>query len=441
MSAIARVLVERGETVSGSDLAANERTRGLEQAGVVVSIGHDASHVAGADLVLVSSAVAPDNPEFAAASAAGIPVWRREEFLGELTAGLDVVAVAGTHGKTTTATLIAWLLHQAGRQPGYVLGADSPDLGANGSAGGGGAFVVEADEYDRAFLGLHPTIAVVTNVDYDHPDYFPTPDVYRQAFQEFVDRTDERLIVCADDPGANALRTRDVVRETYGLTGDADWHAEEIRPNAAGGSDFLAFHQGTSLGLVRTRLPGRHNVLNVLAAMAAVDAFEVPAAVVRQALTEFRGAERRFTVVGEAGDVVVIDDYGHHPTEIRSTLDAARVRYPGRDVWAVFQPHTFSRTRALVESFSTAFSDADHVVVTPIFASREKAEPGIDAAWLAERIDHPDVTATPSLEAAARIVLDRLSPPAVVVTLSAGDGNRVGTMVLEALNTEGRAGR
>lgn len=439
LSAIARVLWERGETVSGSDLTTSAQLEALRKDGVSIAVGHDPANVAGADLVLVSSAVAPDNPEVVAAKEAGVPVLRREAFLGELTAGLRTVAVAGTHGKTTTTALIAWLLEQAGLKPGFVLGGVAVDFGRNASAGGGSVFVIEADEYDRAFLGLHPSVAVVTNVEYDHPDLFPTVEVYREAFEAFVDRVEDLLIVCREDDGARRLTRRGVDRETYGLTAEADWYAEEIRPNAAGGSDFLAFRRGTSLGLIRTRLPGAHNVMNVLGALAAVDTLNVPVATARQALTEFRGVERRFTVVGEVGEVVVIDDYGHHPTEIRATLAAIRNRFPGREVWAVFQPHTFSRTRALSGGFAHAFEDADHVIVTEIFASRERPEVGVSSAWLVEQMDHADVRLAATLEGAAEIVLDRLQAPAVVVTLSAGDGHRVGAMVVEAL-THGREG-
>jgi UDP-N-acetylmuramate--alanine ligase len=435
LSAIARVLHERGETVTGSDQTSNALTQALERDGVPVSIGHRAENVAGADLVLITSAVGAGNPEVEAARAAGTPVVRRVDFLGELTAGIRTVAVAGTHGKTTTSALITWILKQAGRDPGFVLGGHSPELGGNGGAGGGSVFVIEADEYDQAFLGLHPSLGVVTNVEYDHPDLFPTPEEYHAAFQRFADLVEDRLIVCREDPVAAGLSRREVERHSYGSSTQADWYAEEIRPNAAGGSDFLAFFRGASLGLLRTRLPGRHNVLNALAALAVVDFFDVPLTEIRQALTTFGGVERRFTQIGEAGGVVVIDDYAHHPTEVRATLAAARARFPDRRVWAVFQPHTFSRTRALASGFAAAFGDADHVIVTPVFAAREAPVAGIDAAWLATQIAHPDVGSAESLEQAAQMVLQRLHPPAVVVTLSAGDGNRVGRMVLDELGS------
>ena len=437
LSAIARVLHERGEIVSGSDESANPLTEALVRDGIPVAIGHRAENVAGADLVLVTSAVREDNPEVAAARAQGIPVRRRENFLEELTAGLRTVAVAGTHGKTTTSSLTAWILRSAGRDPGFVLGGISPDLAGNAAAGAGSVFVIEADEYDRAFLGLRPSVGVVTNVEYDHPDLFPSRQEYRQAFEAFLDLVRDRLIVCREDPVAADLTRPGLPRETYGLSAEADWHAEEIRSNSAGGSDFLAFHRGTSLGLLRTRLPGRHNVLNTLAAMAAVADFDVDPADLRRALTEFRGVQRRFTVSGEAGEVTVIDDYAHHPSEVRATLEAVRDRFPGREVWAVFQPHTYSRLRALAADFAGAFAGADHVVVTGVFASREQPVAGINAAWLAGKIEHADVRSAEALERAAEVVLENVRPPAVVVTLSAGDGNRVGELVLDGLRKAG----
>ncbi len=433
LSAIARVLHERGEIVSGSDQVTNTLSEALARDGVTVNLGHRPENVAGVDLLLVSSAVGDDNPEVAAARLAGIPVLRREDFLGDLTTGLRTIAVAGTHGKTTTTALIAWILHSAGLRPGYILGGVSPDLGSNGAAGGGSLFVIEADEYDGAFLGLHPAVAVVTNVEYDHPDLFPTIAAYRRAFESFADLVAERLIVCAEDAVAASLVPNGVPRETYGWSAAADWQATDVRPNSAGGWDFLAFHGETSLGLIRTRLPGRHNVLNALGALAAVESFEIPLPEIRQALTQFQGVERRFTILGEAGGVVVIDDYAHHPTEIHATLEAVRSRWPDREVWAVFQPHTFSRIRALAADFAQAFGEADHVIVTGIFASRERPEAGIDAAWLVAKIVHGDVRQAESLEEAAAMVIDGMRPPAVVVTLSAGDANRVGQVVLEHL--------
>ena len=438
LSAIARVLQERGDTVTGSDQTVSPYAQALEEKGISIHYGHAAENILGAELVLVSSAIPETNPEVTAARQAGLPVLHRRDFLGELTAGLELAAVAGTHGKTTTTSLIVWILTQAGRQPGFVLGGLPPDLGTNAAAGAGTEFVIEADEYDGAFLGLSPNLAVVTNVEHDHPDIYPTPADLESAFREFVERVQDKLIVCLEDPVASTLGRGGLARETYGLATGADWRADEIRPNSAGGSDFLAWRGTLSLGLFRTRLPGRHNVLNALAAIAAADWFGVGMPEIRQSLSGFHGVERRFEVLGEAAGTVVIDDYAHHPSEIRATLEAARERYPGHSIWAVFQPHTYSRARALLDGFAQAFSAAQHVVVTEVYASREAPDPTMGGRILAERILHPEVYFAPDLEAASAHILARLVPPAVVVTLSAGDANAIGRSVLEALSTGGK---
>ncbi len=436
VSAIARVLLERGETVTGSDQVTSPYAQALETAGVRVAYGHRAENVAGADLVLASSAVPEDNVELVAARQAGIPVLRRNVFLTEVTAGYQTVAVAGTHGKTTTSGLITWLLDQAGLSPTFIVGGMLKDLGTNARAGKGPHFVIEADEYDRAFLALTPSVAVVTNVEHDHPDCYPTPADFMEAFQAFAGQVKDRLIVCLEDAGAASLRPREAERITYGLGPEADWRAEEIRQNSPGGSDFLVSRGGALLGLVRTRLPGRHNVLNALAALAAVDFLGVEFSVARQALLDYHGAERRFDIAGQVGGVTVVDDFAHHPSEIRATLAAARERYPEAEIWAVFQPHTYSRTRSLLEGFAQAFGDADHVVVTEIYASREAYDSSISGQDVAEKMHHPDARFVEGLAEAARYVEERLRRPAVVVTLSAGDGNQVGKLLLGELSAK-----
>lgn len=440
MSGIARVLRERGETVTGSDQAASPFSDALGDLGVTVWIGHAAEHVAGADVVVASSAVPDGNVELAAARAAGIPVLRREAFLPQLTTGYVTVAVAGTHGKTTTTGLIAWILRRAGRDPSFLIGGMLPDLGGNAAAGAGRHFVIEADEYDRTFLGLTPSLAVVTSVEHDHPDCYPTPADFQAAFEEFVDRVSEVLIVCVDDSGAALLHPARAERWTYGLSPSADFRAEELRPNSAGGMDFLASRRGELVGLIRTRLPGEHNVRNVLAALAAATHLDVPLAEARQALVDFHGAGRRFEILGQADGVTVIDDYAHHPTEIRATLAAARERFPESEIWAVFQPHTFSRTRTFLGELSHAFGDADHVIVTAIYAAREEWDPDISGQTIVERMLHPDAHYIPELDEAAAELLSRVGPGSVVLTLSAGDGNRVGRIVLEAMARRGQGG-
>lgn len=436
MSAIARVLHDQGEIVSGSDLEPSSYSERLESLDVSIAYQHNSENVSGADIVLASAAIPVDNVELIAAHAAGIPVLSREQIWPELTTGRKTVAVAGTHGKTTTSALIAWILDQAGLTPGFIVGGEVLDLETNARYGEGPHFVVEADEYRKAFLGLEPEIAVVTNVELDHPDQFENEAELMEAFHEFVAQVRGRLILCTDDPGAAGLESRDLERVTYGLEQEAHWGAEEIRPNGAGGSDFLVLKEGETLGLVRSRLPGRHNVSNALAALATVAGLGVDLGVAREALTEFHGVGRRFQLLGEAEGVVVIDDYAHHPTEIKSTLRAARERYPEGEIFAVFQPHTYSRVRRFFSQFARAFADADRVYVTPIFAAREQSDPEITGRALAERIEHDRVSYVKSLEDAAGQLLGEVEPGSVVITLSAGDANRIGRILLEGFSEQ-----
>jgi UDP-N-acetylmuramate--alanine ligase len=385
--------------------------------------------------------VPDDNVEVEAARRAGIQVLHRAAFLGELTAASRTIAVAGTHGKTTTTGLIAWLLDAAGLSPSFMVGGMVHDFGTNARAGGGKYFVIEADEYDRTFLGLRPSVAVVTNVEHDHPDCYPTPEDFRKAFETFARQVEDLLIVCLDDPGAASIAPIGVPRQTYGLSEGATWRADEIRTNAVGGSDFLVLRGGETLGLFRTRLPGKHNVLNILSALIVGDYLGLDPKDTREALTKYCGVQRRFEIIGEEAGVMVVDDYAHHPTEIRATLAAARQRFPDRELWAVFQPHTYSRTRTLMDAFSESFSDADHVILTDIFAARERADPKITGKLVADRIAHHDVHFFSHFSQAVEHLLQHIQPGSVVITLSAGDGNEVGQMLLKELAArEGECG-
>lgn len=438
MSAIAWVLLGRDYTVSGSDLQANALTDDLAAAGATIYVGHAAANIAGADTVVISSAVPATNPELVAARAAGVPILKRADFLGQLMAGNVGIAVAGTHGKTTTTGMIAQILLTAGRDPSVIVGGVLPALGRNGRAGQGAPFVIEADEYDYMFLGLQPRIAVVTNVEHDHPDIFATPEAYLDAFRLFVDRLPAggRMVACADDAGVQSLLAQvrpDIQVTTYGLTAGADLLALEAQSNALGGTDFVAQAGPDLLGLVRLRVPGEHNVRNALAALAVAEHLEVPFADVGEALAAFGGVSRRFQLIGQVGDIVVIDDYAHHPTEIRATLAAARQQFPGRRLWAVWQPHTFSRTRLLLEAFAASFDDADRVVVLDIYRSREQDSLGVSAADVVARMEHPHARYVGRREEAAAYVLDRARPGDVILTLGAGDGNMVGQWVLDGL--------
>jgi UDP-N-acetylmuramate--alanine ligase len=437
MSAIAVVLLERGYRVSGSDQAESAATQALRERGAQVFIGHQVENVGEVDHVLISSAIKSDNVELLAAQRRGLPVSKRALFLGWLMQGALGVAVAGSHGKTTTTAMIASILSGAGRDPSFIVGGTIIGLNTPAHAGRGQEFVIEADEYDRTFLGLTPGVAVVTNVEHDHPDCFPTFESMLDAFRAFVGLLPESglLVACGDDAAARGLieyrGSRDVV--TYGFGRDVTWQAADLRANNAGGSDFVALRDGATRGLLRLRVPGRHNVLNALAAVAVADFLGVPIEQAREALVEFRGVGRRFEVRGEAGGVMVIDDYGHHPTEIRATLAAARANYPERPIWAVWQPHTFSRTKLLMDEFAAAFEDADHVIVTDVYASREKDSLGVNAADVVRRMKHRDARYARSLMEATNLLADGVQPGEVVITLSAGDGNVVGESLLRRL--------
>ena len=439
LSAIARVLLESGQLVSGSDEQETEFTARLRASGVRIFIGHAAQNIAGAEIVLVSSAVASANPEVVAAVQAGLPVVKRQDFVGGMMAERVGLAIAGTHGKTTTAALTAYLLSRAGQQPSFIVGGLISDLDTNARHGTGLPFVVEADEYDRMFLGLRPTVAVVTNVEHDHPDCYPTFAEMQAAFDEFAALVPAQgvLIVCNDDAGARALaqsaRKRGTRVVTYGLQTGADWRAELLQPNSAGGCDFLVSHAGRELGLARTRLAGDHNVCNALAALAAVDYCGVPFATALPALRAFRGVGRRFEVKGEVHGITVVDDYAHHPTEIRATLASARQRFPGRPLWAMFQPHTYSRTRALMANFASSFGDADHVVVSDIYSAREASDAALSSADLIGAMQHADAQYVGGLEAAAHSLAQRMRPGDVLLTLGAGTSHKVGELVLAEL--------
>ena len=442
LSAIARVLMEQGAEVSGSDLTLSPVAESLAHDGARVFDGHRAENVNGADLVVVSSAVPASNVEVRAAQAAGIPVLKRPQVLGRMMNGRLGVTVAGTKGKTTTTAMIASILLKAERDPTFIVGGVLAGLETNAHAGKEPLFVIEADEYDRTFLGLKPTVAVVTNVEHDHPDCYPTFDDFQAAFAEFVALVprDGLLVACWDDPAARALGERR--REAggavafFGLEEGAEWRAEDVRPNFAGGVDFLITRGGEVLGLVRLRLPGTHNASNAAAAIAVADFLNVPLRVARSALTEFRGVKRRFEIKGESGGVTVVDDYAHHPTAIRVTLQAARERFTHRSLWAVWQPHTYSRTRALLKDFARAFDLADHVILLPIYAARETDALNTSSRDVAAEMQHPDVRCAGSLDEALVWLGTEVRPGNVVLTLGAGDGNRVGEWLLEVLDND-----
>lgn len=453
ISAIASVLLDRGYEISGSDLQENEIIESLRDRGAVVTIGHIKENIRGADALVISSAIPTDNPELSAAREAGVPILKRSDFLRYLMAGQVGIAVAGTHGKTTTTAMIAHILLELGYDPSVILGGSLPGIGGNGRAGAGDYFVIEADEYDHMFLGLRPEIAVITNIEHDHPDIFPTLAEYLDAFCEFVALLPQngKLIVSGEDEGIAEMlaevKMPGVERVTYGLVetemaaADIQLKAIDYRPNQLGGTDFVVIDGDRTIGLVRLRVPGLHNVRNALAAIAVTLDLGLDFGRVCRALADFGGVGRRFQVLGEVGGVAVIDDYAHHPTEIEATLAAARQRYGDRRLWAIWQPHTFSRTRMLLPRFATSFADADRVVALDIYRSRETDTLGIHTADVASGIQHPDVQYIGRKEEAVDYLFDRIRPGDVVLTLGAGDSNQVGERLLEKLRTRVEAYR
>ncbi len=438
MSAIARVLAMQGYAVSGSDLRETPITQGLRALGVRTFVGHTAEHVNGAELVVVSSAIPEDNVEILAAQRAGIPVLKRQQFLGRLLEGHLGIAVAGTHGKTTTSAMIATILRGAGKRPSFIVGGVISAWGTNAEAGEGPYFVIEADEYDRMFLGLAPQIAVITNIEMDHPDCFADIAALREAFGMFLERVSPTgaIIACIDSPQVRLLLAERPLAAraiTYGSEEGADYCVGRPTLGAQGEMHFTVSHQGQHWGEFTLRVAGAHNALNATAAALAAAECGLSPQEAAQHLRQYAGTERRFEVKGERAGVVVIDDYAHHPTEIRATLAAARLRYPGRRLVAVFQPHTYSRLAALFEEFACSFDEADEVIVMDIYAARAKEHGTLSAADLVRAMHHPHVRHLPTHERAVAYLLEALRPGDILLTLSAGDGNRVGERLLEEL--------
>lgn len=425
LSAVARVLLGLGVDVSGCDRQDGERLQSLAHVGAHVWVGHDPAHLDGADALLISSAVPRDHPEVAAAREMGLPVLKRKDFLPHLLRGREVIGVAGTHGKTTTTGMLVHTLRRAGHDIGYIVGSDLPTWG-NADAGKDTTFVIEADEYDYMFWGLTPKVAVITNVEWDHVDCFPTRDAYMQAFEAYA-RSAEVVVACADDAGAMEVAQRSgrpVV--TYGVREDAMWRAVVVGTAHEGGIRFQPVRAGTQVGPALTlHVPGYHNVLNALAALAALDAAGFPSESLAHHLMSYEGAGRRFQHVGEVGGVTIIDDYAHHPTEVKATLAAARLAYGPRRVWAVFQPHTYTRTRALLSAWRSAFVDADRVLVMDIYAARERDTLGLTGQSVAAAIDHPAVTYSGDVDATVAYLRQHARPGDVVITLGAGTSVQV----------------
>ncbi len=440
MSAIALALKEMGVSVSGSDRAASEMALTLEKQGIPVHIGHTAENITGADLVVYSSAIGKDNPELTEAERKGIPTQKRVDFLDSILSGREVIAIAGTHGKTTTTSMLAWILKSLGENPGFIIGSTPRDLGKNAAAGTGPLFVIEADEYDRMFLGLHPEIAVVTKFEHDHPDCYPTEADYLAAFKQFLSNTRPQgwIVLNADDPkqallAETAAASGQVLR--FGLTTPADFQAVNLNLMANGCYEFdFRDNRMDRSAHVRLAVSGRHNIYNALAALAICAIKELDLSRAAAAFANFHGIARRFEKIAEWNGITIIDDYAHHPTEIKATLSAARDAFPSGRIWALWQPHTFSRTKTLLNEFCSAFSDADQVLVTNIYASREKQQDfGNEDLKTAFTAAYPAAIFAADNAHAVEILRKEMLPGDVVITLSAGDANKIGPAALAEL--------
>ncbi|HET9491812.1 MAG TPA: UDP-N-acetylmuramate--L-alanine ligase [Methylomirabilota bacterium] len=446
MSGIAEILVNLGYRVTGSDQRRNEAVERLEQMGAKVVIGHDAAHVDAAHVVVYSSAVSPDNVEVHEARQRGIPTIPRAEMLAELMRLKYGIAVAGTHGKTTTTSMVGAVLAEARYDPTIVVGGRVMSLGSNARLGQGEYLVAEADESDGSFLTLAPTIAVITTIDAEHLDHYGTLDAIRAAFLAFVNKVPFYgcAVLCLDQPNIQMLIPRITKRVvTYGLESGADLVARHVRL-AGLTSGFEVYQRGDLLGDCELHVPGQHNVLNALAAIAVGLDLEVPFTTIRTALAAFAGVQRRFQVRGQAAGVTVVDDYGHHPAEIRATLAAAKAGFDARVV-TVFQPHRYSRTLHLRQDFLTAFNQADVLLVMDIYPAGEAPILGVSGADLADGIrahGHRDVTYVGGDKGRVVERLAELTRPGdLVLTLGAGDVGHIGPELLLRLGAEPLRGR
>ena len=439
MCGIAEVLLNLGYEVSGSDLSQNEAVFRLRRLGAKVSMGHRAENVEGGEVVVYSSAVSQENVEVAEARRRKIPVIRRAEMLAELMRMKYSIAVAGAHGKTTTTSLIAAILAAAGLDPTVVVGGRINAIGANARLGEGEYLVAEADESDGTFLRLVPTIAVVTNIDEEHLDFYRDFRAIKQAFLEFVNKVPFYgfSVVCLDHPAVQEIIPGIEKRFfTYGFGSQADYIGEEFRYEA-GEAAFAVRRRSGRLGEIRLRIPGRHNAYNALAAAAVASELEVPFEAVQAGLHGFDGIGRRLERIGEAEGVAVMDDYGHHPEEIRATLRAVREAWPERRLVVLFQPHRYTRTHHLGKAFHTAFYDADLLFVAPIYAAGEAPIPGVSASSIAEGVrahGHKGCEEVKDLKEAAGKLAGAIRPGDLVLTLGAGDVWKAGRELLERLS-------
>jgi len=442
MSGIARVLHDRGVVITGSDLRSSRYSTALQNAGMTVHIGHDAANVGDPEVVVVSTAIPGTNPELVEARRRDIPVWPRARMLAELAGERLTVAVAGTHGKTTTSSMAAAALIEAGADPTFLIGGELTDVGSNARCGDGPHFVVEADESDGSFLYLDPYCAIVTNIEADHLDHYGSLEEIVDIFREFLSRVhvDGVAVLCADDDRLMTLAPKVPARVvTYGRADTADVRLTSYAATADGGAFTVALPDGTTVSC-STRIPGVHMALNATGVLAAAWALGVDVESAARGIASFGGVKRRFEHVGVIGDVSVVDDYAHHPTEVRATLAAARTATAGAR-WVVFQPHRYSRTAAFARDFGAAFDDADHVVILDVYSAGEAPVPGVSGKTVVDAIlrhrPRTRLAYFPHRGDVAQYVADRARPGDLVMTMGAGDVTALGPEIVRALT--GRA--
>jgi UDP-N-acetylmuramate--alanine ligase len=422
MSGVAEILAGAGLSVSGCDLKRSAATDLLSSRGIQVTLGHDASHVHGNDLIVITSAVHGEHPEIDAARAQGIRIMKRAEALGAIVNDKRSIGVAGTHGKTTTSALIAVVLEEAGLDPTVLVGGMVRNLGTNAKRGASEYLVVEADEYDRTFHQLHPQIAVVTNIEPDHLEYYKSFEAIIEAFRIYVGGVKPGGVVigCVDDEDvARLLRHAERRSVGYGLSEEADLRAVNLQYSERGSS-----FEVPGVGFIKLFVPGEHNVLNALAAIAVARELGIEPHVIAAALAKFLGVDRRFQILGDYRGAIIVDDYAHHPTEIRATLQAARAGYPDRRIVALFQPHLYSRTRDFADDFAEALAVADVPIVTPIYAAREQHHEGVSASLIsdaAEGVELLDLTNAEIVKEMRR----RLQPNDIFIAMGAGDVHEI----------------
>jgi len=443
LSAIARILVQRGYEVSGSDNFVSVYFNDIARDGAKTFLGHHPDNVRGADVVVRSSAIKDDNPEVISAIQLGIPVLKRSDFLPMLLKSSDTIAIAGSHGKTTTTSMILFMLHEIGADPSFISGAIVKQLATNAHAGSSDLFVIEADEYDYMFLGLNPLISVITNIEHDHPDCFPTPEAYMEAFVQFLSRQrpNGTAFLCVDDPGVRQLLTRDAVTlvnfKTYGLKSNTDYLASGLKLNPAGCFNFdFVLNSGkgapNNLGNCRLLVPGEHNVQNALAALAVIHTLGFPLSEALNALSRFQGADRRFDICDPVAGITIVNDYAHHPTQIDHTIAAARTRFPGAPIWVVWEPHTYTRTAALEKDFCTSLSRADHVIITRIYPAREK-DNGYTPLGIVDALGSKKACYIPDFDQVAGYLVRNLAENDVLLVLSAGNAPAISQKTLALL--------